>query len=391
LDSILVSAPELAYAATVLPPVLELAAVFLRLGLTAFGGPAAHVALMEAEVVRRRRWISSERFLDLFGAANLLPGPSSSELAIFIGYERAGLLGLVLAGVCFILPAALLAVGLAAAYVRFGALPQVSGLLYGVKPVIIAIVAQAIWGLLPKALKSRTLVGIGLAATVASACGIDALAVFVAAGALAVVSSRIAARGNHVSSFAALLGPTALGSASPITLLGIFGVFLKLGAVVFGSGYVLVAFLREDLVNRLHWLTERQLLDAVAVGQVTPGPVFSTATFIGYLLAGPLGAVLATIAIFLPGFVFVALGRPLLARVRRSAIASVFLDGVNAAALAVMCVATAQLARTAVVDALTAVLIIAAAGALRWKINSVWLIAGGALVGIARAWFGHAL
>jgi len=373
----------------VMPPVLELATVFLRLGLTAFGGPAAHVALMETELVRRRQWLSAERFLDLFGAANLLPGPSSSELAIFIGYERAGLLGLVIAGVCFILPAALLAGGLAAAYVRFGALPQVAGLLYGVKPVIIAIVVQAIWGLAPKALKSRTLAGVGLAAAVASVCGVDALAVFLGAGLLAVLSSKFASRTLDASSFAALLGPGALGSAAPITLLGIFGVFLKLGAVVFGSGYVLVAFLREDLVNRLHWLTERQLLDAIAVGQITPGPVFTTATFIGYLLAGPLGAALATIAIFLPGFVFVALGRPLLARLRRSPVAGTFLDGVNAAALAVMCVATAQLARAALVDALTLLLALAALAALRSKLNSVWLIAGGALVGIARALFSH--
>jgi chromate transporter len=370
-----------------MPPVLELAALFLRLGLTAFGGPAAHVALMEAEIVRRRKWISGERFLDLFGAANLLPGPSSSELALFIGYERAGLLGLFFAGVCFILPAALLTAGLAAAYVRFGALPQVSGLLYGVKPVIIAIVAQAIWGLLPKALKSRSLAGIGLVAAVASACGVDALVVFVGAGLLAVLSPRLGSRTHDASSFAALLGSGALTSSSPITLLGIFGVFLKLGALVFGSGYVLLAFLREDLVNRLHWLSERQLLDAVAVGQITPGPVFTTATFIGYLLAGPLGAAIATVAIFLPGFVFVALGRPLLARVRRSAIASVFLDGVNAAAFAVMCVTTAQLARAAVVDASTAVLVLAAAVSLRGKINSVWLIAGGAAIGIARALF----
>ncbi|MES1174203.1 MAG: chromate efflux transporter [Myxococcales bacterium] len=374
-----------------MPPLLELAAVFLRLGLTAFGGPAAHVAMMEAEVVRRRQWLTSERFLDLFGAANLLPGPSSSELAIFIGYERAGGFGLLVAGVCFILPAALLAAGLAAAYVRFGALPQVTGLLYGVKPVIIAIVAQAIWGLLPKALKSPPLIAIGLVAFVASACGVSALAVFGGAGLLAVASSRLRSRDGQVSSFAAWLGSSALGASTPITLLGIFFVFLKLGALVFGSGYVLVAFLREDLVTRLHWLTERQLLDAVAVGQVTPGPVFTTATFIGYLLAGPLGALLATVAIFLPGFVFVALGRPLLVRVRRSAVAGVFLDGVNAAALAVMCMATAQLARAAIVDALTAVLALAALAALRRNINSIWLITAGALLGVAFALYGHAL
>ena len=285
----------------------EVALLFLRLGFTAFGGPAAHVAIMEDEVVRRRRWISHERFLDLLGAANLIPGPSSSELAIYLGYERAGWMGLVAAGVCFILPAALMTGVLAWAYVRFGSLPQLGGALHGIKPVVIAVVVQALWGLAPKAVKkSKLLAVLGIGACVAAALGVEALAVLVAAGVLCVLIRRASAPGAHVAMIA------------PVSLTKIFLAFLKLGAVVFGSGYVLLAFLRADLVDRWHWLTESQLMDAVAVGQVTPGPVFTTATFLGYLLGGPRGAVVATVGIFLPGFLLVAATRPLVARIRKS-------------------------------------------------------------------------
>ena len=330
----------------------ELALLFLRLGLTAFGGPAAHVAIMENEVVRRRRWLSSERFLDLLGAANLIPGPSSTELAIFIGYERAGAVGLVIAGVCFVLPAALMVTVLAWAYVRFGALPQVSGILYGIKPVVIAVVVQALWSLAPKAIKnSYWLCALGLVAGVASALGVEALSVLVGGGVVSVFARRLATGTSAVRSFnpGLVAGFAASGAsvATPSSLTTLFLTFLKIGAVVFGSGYVLLAFLRADLVDRLHWLTEAQLLDAVAVGQVTPGPVFTTATFIGYVVARGPGAVLATVGIFLPGFLLVAFTRPLLARVRRSPIAGAFLDGVNVAALALMAVVTVQLARSA--------------------------------------------
>ncbi len=365
----------------------EVAWVFLRLGLTAFGGPAAHVAMMEREIVRRRRWITHERFLDLFGAANLIPGPSSSELAIYLGYERSGALGLVVGGACFILPAALLTGAIAWAYSRFGALPQVSGVLYGIKPVIIVIVAQAVWSLGPRAAKSRALSAIGVIALVADAFGVDPLAALVGAGLLAVLVHFA----NRPPSAPTLTGVASLGAfdwtaptaSSHATLLGLFLFFVKVGAVVFGSGYVLLAFLRADLVDRLHWLTESQLLDAVAVGQVTPGPVFSTATFIGYLLGGLPGAVVATVGIFLPGFLLVAVTRPLVVRVRRSAWAGAFLDGVNVASLALMVVVTFQLARAAFVDPVT-IALAAASGVLllRWKVNSGWLIAGGALVGV---------
>jgi chromate transporter len=374
----------------------ELALLFLRLGLTAFGGPAAHVALMETEVVRRRRWISSERFLDLFGAANLIPGPSSTELAIFIGYEQAGWLGLLVGGVCFILPASLMVTALAWAYVRYGTVPQVAGVLYGVKPVVIAIVVQALWSLVPKAIKrSGWLVALGLLAGGASALGVDAFLVLLGGGVLAILARQVArredaARSMHPGIVAAIVTGGA-SVAAPVTMGALFLTFLKIGAVVFGSGYVLLAFLRADLVDRLHWLTEPQLLDAVAIGQVTPGPVFTTATFIGYVVtaregpaAGARGAFVATVGIFLPGFLLVAIVRPLVARLRQSPGAGAFLDGVNVAALALMAVVTAQLAKAALVDAPTVLLALAGAVVLiRFKPNTTWLVGGGALLGVA--------
>jgi chromate transporter len=368
----------------------EVALMFLRLGLTAFGGPAAHIAMMEDEVVRRRRWVSSERFLDLMSAASLLPGPSSSELAIFIGYERAGALGLLVAGACFICPAAVMTTAIAWAYVRWGSLPHAGSVLYGIKPVVIAIVLQAIWGLAPKALKrSRWLVGLGALASIAALVDVDALVVLVGAG--LVSAARLAPcvrrQGGNTKRWLAL-GPVAsapmAASAGSVGLGALFMAFLKVGAVVFGSGYVLLAFLRADIVERLHWLTESQLIDAVAVGQVTPGPVFTTATFLGYVLAGIPGAIVSTIAIFLPGFVFVAAARPMVARVRRSGVASAFLDGVNVASLALMAVVTLRLARFALVDPATIGLAaVSALLLLRFRVNSTWLIAGGALAGLA--------
>lgn len=374
----------------------ELARLFLRLGFTAFGGPAAHIAIMEDEVVRRRRWLTSERFLDLLGASNLIPGPSSTELAIFIGYEQAGWRGLLVGGTCFILPAAVMVGGLAWAYVRFGGIPQIAGVLYGIKPVVIAVVAQALWSLAPKAVKKSVVLGvIGAAACAAFALGVDAIAVLVGGGLVTVVARRLAGAKKEEggSSSAPLFGALAAGGAAATnaaTLATLFLTFLKIGAVVFGSGYVLLAFLRADLVDRLHWLTEPQLLDAVAVGQLTPGPVFTTATFIGYVVAaregaamGVWGALLATVGIFLPGFVLVALTRPLVVRLRRSAVAGAFLDGVNVAALALMAVVTVQLARTALVDVTTIVIAAVSAVALiRFRVNTTWLIAASALVGV---------
>ena len=380
----------------------ELALFFLRLGTTAFGGPAAHVAIMEDELVRRRKWLSREKFLDLLGASSLIPGPSSSELAIHIGYLRAGWMGLVVGGVCFILPAAILVACVAWAYVRFGHLPAVAAVLYGVKPVVIAVILQALWGLGRTAVKSWPLAVAGAICVVLNFFGTNALLILFGTGAiLACVhalarkwkENRTAGHGALVLSWRAVRPDMArllpwAGAAGATTMVPgmwpLFLVFLRIGSVVFGSGYVLLAFLRADLVLHRAWVTDAQLVDAVAIGQVTPGPVFTTATFLGYLLRGPVGAVVATVGIFLPAFVLVAVSGPLIPLIRRSAIAGVFLDGVNVASLALMAAVSYQLGRSAIVDWLTVALAIASAILLlRFRINSAWLVLGGALAGIA--------
>lgn len=365
----------------------ELARLFLRLGFTAFGGPAAHIAMMENEIVRRRQWLSPERFLDLLGASNLIPGPSSTELAIFIGYERAGWRGLLVGGTCFILPAAGMVALLGFVYVRLGALPQVAGVLYGVKPVVIAVVVQALWKLGPKAVKKSVgLAALAVAAGLVSALRVDAFSVLIGAGVTSALTNCLRKRAAPAlsPSILGLLSASGASAAAPFSMPLLFVTFLKIGASAFGSGYVLLAFLRADLVDRLHWLTEPQLLDAVAIGQVTPGPVFTTATFIGYLLGGSLGAVVATVGIFLPGFVLVALMPPLIVRIRSSPVAGAFLDGVTVAALALMAVVTVQLGRAALVDVPTVVLALAGVVALvRFEVNTTWLVVGGAVVGAA--------
>jgi len=374
------------------PPLSHVALLFLRLGFTAFGGPAAHIAMMEDEVVRRRHWLTRERFLDLLGAANLIPGPSSTEMAIYIGYTQAGCRGIVLGGACFILPAALMTLALAWVYVRFGQLPQISGILYGVKPVVIAIIVQAIWSLRRAAIKNRTQLVIGLLALIVAAVTGRTLSVLIGAGVLMCLVFGIqTGRPRSMLLPAVLPLPVSRGlvAALPaaavvsVSLLSLFLVFFKVGAVVFGSGYVLLAFLKAYLVDQRHWLTNAQLLDAVAVGQVTPGPVFTTATFIGYLLAGLPGAGLATLGIFLPGFLLVAISGPLIAWLRRSSYASRFLDGVNVAALALMTVVTWQLGRASLRDWPTIGLaLLSAILLLRFRLNSVWLIAIGATAGL---------
>jgi chromate transporter len=381
----------------------ELATVFLRLGLTAFGGPAAHIAMMRQEFVARRRWLTEEQFLDLLGASNLVPGPSSTELAIHIGFRQAGVMGLLLAGSCFILPAFLLVMAIAWAYVRFGHLPQVAGVLYGMKPVVIAIILQALWNLGRTAVKNRFLAGVGVLATVVAFLNISPLAVLFGAGSVVAGGRWLSDRRKE--SLAPLLalmatvgalavGPTLIarytGAAGTLGLGALLLVFLKLGSVVYGSGYVLLAFLRAELVTHRGWLTTAQLLDAVAVGQVTPGPVFTTATFIGYVLAGPKGAAVATFGIFLPAFAFVALSGPLVSRIRKSVLSGAFLDGVNVAALALMAVVSWQLGQDALRDAVTiSIALVSAALLLRYRINSVWLILGGALIGIIAALLRH--
>lgn len=375
---------------------LEISVLFLRLGLTAFGGPAAHIALMRQECVERRGWLTETEYLDLLGASHLIPGPSSTELALHIGLRRAGGLGLILAGVCFILPAALLVTLFAWVYCRYGRIPQTAGVLHGVEAVIVAVVAQALWGLGRVAWKTKPFILLGMGATALAACGVGPLSVMLGAGTLTGLihwmrSGR--AEGPRPLLLLALiiavfvLAPEAFSQAMPhkiqFSLLSLFLIFIKFGATVLGSGYVLLAFLRDGLVTTLHWLTSRQLLDAVGVGQVTPGPVFTTAAFIGYLKAGPAGAVLATLGIFFPAFIFVAVSGPLLPRLRRSRLASAFMDGINVAAVAIMVIVTWQFARTALSSsAMVMLALLSLFVLLRFRVNSAWLIFGGAVCGL---------
>ena len=366
----------------------ELAALFFRLGVTAFGGPAAHIAMMHDEVVRRRGWVDEQRFLDTVGATNLVPGPNSTELAIHLGWERARLRGLLVAGVCFILPAALIVGVLAWAYVRYGDTPSVEGVLYGVKPVVIAIVVTAIAKLAPTAGKSWPLRVLGVAAAGAYLLGVNEL-LLLALGALCGLVGYTVTRlqAQRLSTWSPLLALATAPGAADVGLGHLFVVFVKIGSVLYGGGYVLLAFLDGEVVDRLGWITGQQLLDAASIGQVTPGPVFTTATFVGYLVAGAPGAMVATVGIFLPSFVFAGLLTPIVRWMRASAPTGAVLDAVNAAALGLMAGVTVQLAGDALVDPLTVVVGVAALAVLwRTKLNSTSLIAGGAIVGLLHAY-----
>lgn len=381
----------------------ELATVFLKLGTIAFGGPAAHTAMMEGEVVERRRWLDRGTFLDFVGATNLIPGPNSTELALHIGYLRAGWRGLLTAGVCFILPAALIAVGLAELYRRFGSVPDAAAVLESIKPIVVAVVAHAVWRLGRTAVKDVAAAVLGLASLVAILLGVHELAVLAAAALVMVACRRIVAGPTMpvVSSLVVLRSEPA--SAEPVKAMAAAGViatatgaigfslttlfltFAKIGAVLFGSGYVLFAFLRTDFVERLGWISESQLLDIVAIGQVIPGPLFTVATFIGYWLAGPIGALVGTAGIFLPAFVFVALSGPLIPRLRRSATVGAALDGLNLASLALMAAVTGLMARTALHDPFAIFLGLAAFILLwRFRLGVAWLVLVGAVVGLIR-------
>jgi len=373
---------------TALVSLKEMTLVFLKLGTIAFGGPAAHIAMMEDELVTRRQWLTREQFLDRLGAANLIPGPSSTEMAIFIGYEKRGWPGLLIAGCSFILPAALLVGVIAAAYVRYGSLPQVSGVLYALKPVVIAVVVQAFWKLARSGVKSKWLGTVGVVAAVLYGIRVHEVLILAIAAvlALAPLLYQCFRRSPALPALAWPLSFTPVLAANvvtvPVNLLRLFLAFAKIGAVLFGSGYVLLAFLRGDLVNRLHWLTEKQLLDSIAVGQVTPGPVFTTATFIGYIIGGLPGALVATVGIFAPGFVFVALSGFLIPRIRRSLMAGAMLDGVVVGSLALMGVVAWQLGRAAIIDVPTLVIAVASGVLLlRFRVNSAWLIAAAGAFG----------
>ncbi len=381
----------------------EVAVLFLRLGFTAFGGPAAHIAMLRDEVVRRRQWISDERFIDLLGIANIIPGPTSTELAIYMGYLRAGLPGLVLAGVCFIVPAMVMVLALAWAYVAYGTLPQIGWVFYGIQPVVVAIIAVALWNLVRTLFKGIWPMLFALALLILYLSGLDVLIILFGGGLLFGLGSWIQQSRTGKNKIAGLshlpiggwrAGWQAISSAvigggtaivAPVSLWVLFLTFLKYGAVVYGSGYVLLAFLRTDLVQNLHWLTDHQLLDAISVGQFTPGPVFTTATFIGYVIGSWPGAVLATLGIFLPSFVLIVAVHPLAERLRRSALTAPLLKGINIAAIALMGGVLVQLAQHALTDVLTVMLALTSfAILLRFKPNSAWLILLGAVVGLAR-------
>ena len=369
----------------------NVAALFLRLGATAFGGPAAHIALIERECVQRRQWMTRQQFLDVLGVANLIPGPTSTELAMHVGRLRAGWPGLVAAGLAFILPAALLIGLLAAIYVRAGDLPVARGVSAAIQPVVIVMVLQALVSIGPAAVRTVPLAALALTATGAALAGVPEIVVLLAAGAVRLV----AALGNRrrmgesalLLALAIATGGALLLAAEPgdrVPSIDVFGYFLQVGSLLFGSGYVLLPVLQGDLVERLGWLTDRQLLDAVAAGQATPGPLFTTATFIGYLLGGPAVAMIATVAMFLPAFVLTALSSLVLERLRASRYARAFLDGVNAAAIALIVVAVITLARTAFSGALPVAMgILAALAILVVRLNPSGVLLAAAVTGAA--------
>ncbi len=364
----------------------ELSAVFLKLGTIAFGGPAAHLAMMEEEVVTRRSWMTREKLLELFALTNLIPGPNSTELAMQIGYDRAGLRGLVITGVCFISPAMVIVWGVAIGYVETQTLPQWSGVLYGIKPVIVVIILQALWKLGQKAVTDWVTGLAGVVAIGAYFFGWDEIALLFGLGSLVWLVKR---QNREPLAWVPISGllvqiPEAnpIGTIKGIDWTNVFVIFFKIGAVLYGSGYVLLAFLQRELVDRTGWLTSQQLIDAVAIGQLTPGPVLTTATFIGYLLAGNSGAIAGTVGIFLPSFlVVVMLNVWVMSWVRSSGFQD-FLAGVTAASLGLMAGVTVTLIRSSLVDGWTVgISVLAAIALLKFKTNSAILILVGGAIG----------
>lgn len=382
----------------------EIAQVFLKIGIIGFGGPAAHIAMMETEIVKRRQWLTQEHFLDLLGATNLIPGPNSTEMAIHVGYVYGGWLGLLIAGFCFITPAVISTGSLAAIYVAYGQLPQIAPLFYGIKPAVLMIIGLALWRLRKKAIKNRQLMVVAIAVIGLLFFGFNEIIALLVGGLGGMLWLKLGNSNKPPSaqSVNLLLGSLTTGitlkailaNASPIVTasqvslwqLGFF--FLKVSSILYGSGYVLIAFLQGELVEQYGWLTQQQLLDAIAIGQFTPGPVFSTATFIGYVIAGVPGAIVSTVGIFLPSFIFVLILNPLIPKLRASSWTAAFLDAINASSLALMAVATAflmistfQLSRPPLIDLWAVIIAIAAAIALRYQVNSAWIVLGGAILG----------
>jgi len=364
---------------------IDIALLFLKLGFTAFGGPAAHIAMYREEVVTRRNWLDDQEFLDLLGVTNLIPGPNSTEMAIHIGLRRAGWAGFLLAGTCFILPASVIVLILAWLYVRYGSTPQAGWLLAGVQPVVIAIILQALWGLGRKAVKGLLTALAGLTAIALYFLNLHPILILLVCGiSVIIIENFHRLRSMNLHPQLILLNglPLAALSAAPFSLSLLFLTFLKIGAVLFGSGYVLLAFLRADFVTTLGWLNDRQLLDAIAIGQMTPGPVFTSATFIGFLLGGVPGAIVSTVGIFLPSFVFVALTSPFIPRLRSSPWLASLLDGVNVASLGLMAGVSWHLARASLIQPLSVIiLLLSGLFLIKYRLNTTWLILAGALAG----------
>ncbi len=359
----------------------ELILLFLKLGTLGFGGPAAHIAMMEEEVVNRRHWLSRERFLDLVGATSLIPGPNSTEMAMQVGYVRAGFAGLALGGLSFLLPAVLITGALAWFYRRYGALPAVEPFLYGVRPVILAILCVAVWRLTRSAGKQSRLLLLGALVAVGMVLGVNEIQLLVLGGAVGLAWHGLTAKTGAGVAPLMLLGPALFDPVRP-TIMAVAIFFLKVGSALFGSGYVLIAFLQGELVDQRRWLTDQQLLDAVAAGQFTPGPVLSTATFVGYLIGGLPAAAVATGAIFLPSFIFVAALAPLVPRLRTRAWTSALLDAVNISSVGLMAGVSWVLARATLVDGPSAGIALAAGAAgLAWKLNPAWLVLAGGAAG----------
>lgn len=367
---------------------------FIKLGFTAFGGPAAAIAMMRQEFVFKRKWLSEEEFLDFIGISNLIPGPNATEVAIHIGFKHAGWLGLVTAGVCYILPAMFIVLGFAWVYQQFGSLPSLEGVLYGIKPVVIAILLHALWGMLKPRLRLSLDLGISIVVLTAYLLGVSPLPLLLGGGVLLGALSLIKNKEDLPPGFGGFLSlllglPGSVTFAVPFSFLRLFWVFLKAGSLMYGSGYVLLAFIQDDLVEKLGWLTQGQLLDAIAVGQVTPGPLSTTATFVGYITGGLPGALMATFAMFLPGFIFVAVTHPFLYKLRESKIGSGFLDGVIYASLGLWAGVTWEIIGAALVDPITVfITMVSLIMLFGFGLDSIWLILAGGLVGWLRRWLG---
>lgn len=373
----------------------DITQVFLKLGVIGFGGPAAHIAMLEEEVVTRRQWLDRSRFLDLMGATNLVPGPNSTQMVIHVGYIHGGVLGLIVSGVAFLMPAALITGILAWVYVSFGDLPQIESLFYGIKPTVLAVILGALWKLGKKAVKSYQIFLIGVAVAILLLLGIDEIVALLMGGIVGMLLLRLQdylsknrIEGLIAGMTLASLLPTsaATETTTPPTLWNLGFFFFKVSCIWFGSGYVLIAFIERELVNQYGWLTQNELLDAIAIGQLTPGPMFTTATFIGYLVAGISGAIVATISIVFLSFVLVAILSPIIPKLRNSKWTSSFLDAINVSAVALMTMVTLQLAQTLFLNPLDYIgIFIFAVGAIalfRFQIGALWLVLGGAILGL---------